>query len=256
MDEADGEDVRIGDLVGGDDGRTEWAEGGEALGHGPLRGGELHVAGADVVDDGVAVDMVAPFLGGQAKAAVADDEGDLRLVVRLGGVDGKHDWVAGADDGGGQLEEDDRGCGDGHPGLCGVIAIVEADGEDARRIGQRRVEAHLAEWIGRIGLGPRYRGVNPAAITASASAYPAALRSTTRLSSSRREPGRMLPSAREKDTSFIGPPGRGRRDEGAGEVLCEIQARLEWRRPWKGFLMHAIDCGTGPALSGKRGQLR
>ena len=52
--------VRVGDFVGGDDGGTERAEGGKALAHRPLRGGELHVARADVVDDGVAVDVFAP----------------------------------------------------------------------------------------------------------------------------------------------------------------------------------------------------
>ena len=105
--EADGELMRVGDFVGGDDGGADGAEGGEALAHGPLRGGELHVAGADVVDDGVAVDVVAPSGGGDAIAAVADDEGEFGFVVGLGGVFGQDDGFAGADDGGGQLEEDD-----------------------------------------------------------------------------------------------------------------------------------------------------
>ena len=62
--EADGKRVWVGDFVGGDDGGTEGAEGGKALGQGPLGRGELDVAGADVVDDGVAVDVVAPGRGG------------------------------------------------------------------------------------------------------------------------------------------------------------------------------------------------
>ena len=58
--EADVECVGIGDFVGGDDGWPERAEGGEALAHRPLGARKLHVAGADVVDDGVAVDVITP----------------------------------------------------------------------------------------------------------------------------------------------------------------------------------------------------
>ena len=84
--EADGELVGVGDFVGGDDGGAERAEGGEAFAHGPLRGSELHVARADIVDDGVAVDVIAPSGGGDAVAALADDEGEFGLIVGLGGV--------------------------------------------------------------------------------------------------------------------------------------------------------------------------
>ena len=38
------------------------------------------VAGADVVDDGVAVDVFAEVRGGDAEAAFANDEGELGLV--------------------------------------------------------------------------------------------------------------------------------------------------------------------------------
>src|SRR5580704_1356679 len=105
--EADIEDVGIGDFVGGDDGGAEGAEGGEALAHGPLGAGELHVAGADIVDDGVAVDVIAPCGCGYAIAALSDHEGEFSFVVGLGGVPWEHDGLARADDRGGELEEDD-----------------------------------------------------------------------------------------------------------------------------------------------------
>ena len=65
----------VGNFVGGDDGRAHGAKGGKAFGERPLRGLALDVAGADVVDDGVAVDMALPLVGGDAVTAVADNEG-------------------------------------------------------------------------------------------------------------------------------------------------------------------------------------
>jgi len=108
----------------------------------------LHVAGTDVVDDGIAVDVLAPFIGGNAVAAFADDEGQFGFVVGLGGVFGEEDGVAGADDGGGQLEKDDGRGGDGLVGFVGVLTVVEANGEDARRVGERSAETDLAELEG------------------------------------------------------------------------------------------------------------
>jgi hypothetical protein len=140
--EGDLEVVGVGDFVGGDDGRAEGAEGWKRLRHRPLGRGELNVAGGDVVDDGIAVDVVAPGGGGDAIAAAANDEGELGFVVGLGGVAGEDYGVAGATDGGGEFEEDDRGGGELHAGLRGVIAVVKSDGEDAGRVGNRGVEAY------------------------------------------------------------------------------------------------------------------
>jgi hypothetical protein len=108
----------------------------------------LHVAGADVVDDGVAVNVVEGFIGGDAIASATDDEGKLSFVVRLGGVDGEDNRIAWADDGGGQLHEDDRSFWEGEAGFEGVVTIVEADEEDSGWIEERGVEADFAERVG------------------------------------------------------------------------------------------------------------
>ena len=59
----------------------------------------------------------------------------------------------GTDDGCGHLEEDDWRGGQLHAGLAGVIAVVEADGEDPRRVGQRRVELDFAEAVANVDAG-------------------------------------------------------------------------------------------------------
>ena len=56
--ERDIQRVRIGDLILGDDARPHGREGVEGLAHQPLRGGVLVIARADVVDDGVAEDVL------------------------------------------------------------------------------------------------------------------------------------------------------------------------------------------------------
>jgi hypothetical protein len=99
--ELDVEGVGIGDFVGGSDGGTDGGEGGEGFSKSPLRGRELDVAGADVVDDGVAEDIVHGGGFRNLIARFADDEGELGLVVWLGAEFGKNDWCVGADDGAG-----------------------------------------------------------------------------------------------------------------------------------------------------------
>ena len=143
---ADVESVGIGDFVGGDDGGTERAESGEALAHRPLGAGELDVAGTDIVDDRVAVDVITPCRRWNAITAFTDDEGEFSFVVGLGRVFGEHDGFAGSDDRGWELEENDGGGGDFHAGFFGVVAVVEADGEDARGIRKGRVKADILKW--------------------------------------------------------------------------------------------------------------
>ena len=77
--------VRVGDFIQGDDARAHGREGVEALADGPLGGGHLIIARADVVQDGVAEHVVAPVRRTDVAAALADDEGELGLVVGFGG---------------------------------------------------------------------------------------------------------------------------------------------------------------------------
>ena len=51
----------VGNFVGGDDGGAHGAKGGEAFGERPLRSLALDIAGTDVVDDGVTVDVALPL---------------------------------------------------------------------------------------------------------------------------------------------------------------------------------------------------
>ena len=100
----------------------------------------MEIARADVVEVGVAEDVVAPVFGRNVAAALADDEGHLGLVVGLGGVFGQHDGLAAPDRGGGKLGEDGGHLGDLQFGFEGVGAIVEADTNDFGRAEQRRAQ--------------------------------------------------------------------------------------------------------------------
>src|ERR1039458_10899748 len=61
---ADVEGVRVGDFVGGHDGGSHGGERIEGLADHPLRGAHLEIARADVVEVGIAADVVAPLFGG------------------------------------------------------------------------------------------------------------------------------------------------------------------------------------------------
>ena len=56
--ELDVEAVRVGNFVCGDNGRSDGAKGVEALAQRPLRCGQLDVSRTDVVEDGVAEDVL------------------------------------------------------------------------------------------------------------------------------------------------------------------------------------------------------
>ena len=129
--EPDVEVVGVGDFVGGDDGGAEGAEGVEALCHGPLGGGELDIAGADVVEDGVAEDVVMPVFFRDAAAGLSDDDRELNLVIGLLGERRDADGLFGSDDGGWEFGKDGGEFGELHFGFDGVVAVVEANAEDA-----------------------------------------------------------------------------------------------------------------------------
>jgi hypothetical protein len=132
--EFDVEGVGVGDFVFGGDEGAEWGEGGKAFAECPLRGGKLDAAGADVVADGVPEDVVERVGRGNAMAAFTDDDGELGLVVGLGGVRWKKDVGVGTSDGGGEFHEDGGDGLDLHFGFGGMLDVVEADAEDARRV--------------------------------------------------------------------------------------------------------------------------
>jgi hypothetical protein len=52
-----------------------------------------------------------------------------------------------------QLEEDHGKIGECHLGFDSVFAVVQSDGEEARRVGERGVQAYLVEFVASIGTG-------------------------------------------------------------------------------------------------------
>ncbi len=103
--------VAVGKLVEGDEVGAEG--GGEVL---PLAGpeadghlGALEVAGAPVVHDGEAGDPVeGTVVVGQVATGLADDAGELQLVIQRLAAAGGEDGVVGPDDAGGVGEVEDR----------------------------------------------------------------------------------------------------------------------------------------------------
>ena len=82
---ADGQVLRVGDLVGRHQDRAHRAEGVERLAAGPLAVPELEVARRDVVEAGVAEDVVERVGGCYPARRAPDDDGELRFVVDLAG---------------------------------------------------------------------------------------------------------------------------------------------------------------------------
>ena len=131
--------VRPG-LVGGDQRRPAGGGAVEDLAGHPLRGGELEVAGGEVVEQRVAGEVVERVGLGDFLGALADDEGDLGLVVDLAAVGGQRDRGSGRGQRVAVLAEDRRAGGHLHAALGRVLAVVEADADDLVRVGDRGEE--------------------------------------------------------------------------------------------------------------------
>ena len=97
--------VRIGHFVLGYDPRSHRPEGREVLAQRPLRSGQLHVASAYVIEDGVAEDVVLPLCLGYIAATLADDDRQLSFIVRLLAGARQQNRLAVADKGQGILGE-------------------------------------------------------------------------------------------------------------------------------------------------------
>jgi hypothetical protein len=119
----------IGIEVGGD-ARPDGAEGVKSLGAGLLVIVLLDVPGREVVEAGVAEHVLARALGRGVPAALANDDGQLALVVHPGGLGRIDDGIVGPAQGGEGLEEEQRLVGDGQMHLLGVLAVVEGEGHD------------------------------------------------------------------------------------------------------------------------------
>ena len=91
------------------DGRAHRAEGVEALAAEPLEVLLLEVSGGDVIDDGVAIDVLHRIFFCDVRASFADDDAELAFVVDfLGDCGMAVDFLVRSDDGGGGFGEEDR----------------------------------------------------------------------------------------------------------------------------------------------------
>ena len=149
---AEGEVVGVVQLVGGDDPGPDGAVAAAGLADGELRAGrELEVPVADVLADREAGD-VGPGVGlVDSVGGAADDDDELDLPV--GGVADDFDVVEGPGEAGRELREHDRDLGQGHAGLLGVAAVVEADGEHLAGSRHRVAQVGLDEGAGPGGDG-------------------------------------------------------------------------------------------------------
>ena len=111
----------------------------------PLAVGELKVARADVVEVGVAEDVVVAILGGDARRAPADDDRELRLVVDVLGERGNQDRGVWTYDRRRELREHQRALGRFHSALRRVVAVVQPDANHLAGARDRGEERDVTE---------------------------------------------------------------------------------------------------------------
>src|SRR6478736_5630819 len=125
-DRPDRERVRVGHL-GARDERADGAERVGRLAARPLAVGELEVASRDVICDEVAAHGFERVLLGDVLDRLADHDAELGLVVALLDHGRDHDRIAGADQRGRVLREEEGSFGEIDSLLLGVVSVVEAD---------------------------------------------------------------------------------------------------------------------------------
>ena len=116
------------------------------------RVGPLHVARGDVVGDGVPEHVLQRAVRGDVLDDLADDDGELGLVVRRARVRRQDDRVVRADDGRVRLEEQQRRGRDLVAQLGGVVGVVAADADD---LGARDHRCEQADGCRRRAASPR-----------------------------------------------------------------------------------------------------
>lgn len=133
----------IGDLVGGDEPRTERIEALTVLALVPLAATlELEGALGDVVADRVPRDVgQRVIVTVEISSRTADHHSKLDLVVGLGARWRDGDGIVRAVQRVRRLHEQDRLVGDRLAGLCGVPSIVQADTHDLSGVGDGRTDA-------------------------------------------------------------------------------------------------------------------
>ena len=123
-------DQGVGGVKLGVDPGPHGAEGVKALAARPGGVAMLQIPGGDVIGNGAAEDMVQGVVGVDPTPALADHHGQFSLVLHLPGLGGQVDGVAGTDQAGVGLEEDDRDLADRVIELLGVGGIVAPHADD------------------------------------------------------------------------------------------------------------------------------
>jgi len=126
-------ELRESDLLERDHAWTQRAERVEPLGAGPLLLAPLQVAGGDVVQTGDARQRGERLRLRDPADALADHDGDLRLVLDPCRLGWQHDRVAVPDDCRGRLEEEQRLLGNDIAELRRVLAVVASHAHDLSR---------------------------------------------------------------------------------------------------------------------------
>src|SRR5690625_4218090 len=121
------------------------AGGVEGLATRPGGVGTLSGAGRDVVGGGVAEHVVQRALGRHVLGHPGDDDGELGLVVHLGGVGGNDDGVVRAGHRGVRLEEEQRLVGHLVAQLRGMVGIVASHAHHLGPRDDRGEQAHRVE---------------------------------------------------------------------------------------------------------------
>ena len=126
--------VRVAELVGGDDPRTERTVGIEGLAHRHRRRAQLPVADGDVVGDRVAGDHLVRAVLGNVATARADHDRQLALVVEQVRDAWHVDVRSRADHAGDLLVEEDRELRRLHAALRDMVGVVEPDRQVLARL--------------------------------------------------------------------------------------------------------------------------
>ncbi len=134
--------IRVGNL--GFNPGPQGREGVEALGAGELAVLFLQIPGGDVVDAGVAQDVVPEVRFLDVPGGLADDHRQFRLVVHPAAHLGIDNVFVRADHRGAGLHEDQGFFGDGVAEFGGVIPVIQADGHDLGRLAGRQ-QRHLRQ---------------------------------------------------------------------------------------------------------------
>src|SRR3954466_3796157 len=146
----------VGDLVLGDEPRSERAEGLAALALGPLAAAlGLEVAFRDVVANAITRDDIERVLLGQVAPARTDHDCDLTLVIEFGRALRDHRVVVRSDDAVRRLLEDDGLLRDRRPGFGSVVGVIETDGHEVTRVADARAKPRASlhgRQLGQVGL--------------------------------------------------------------------------------------------------------